>query len=811
MSLEKILSELTELVEKKLNCDGCSFFLRQFTYHGEFNVQEVFPAQLFVLRESTKLHHLIGIEMFDCNEYNSSKGVTRQVAFTKRSIIVKDVANDPTWDKNKSTEIPQKDIKSALIVPVIINGEVEGVIRAIRNKTKGHFTNGDDERLMGIVNVYEEEIGEAISNGEFVSIGSSLMIDDCCARAVNIMQKLTRSKGCSIFLLDKDYSKDGTKVRYNCVNTTGLYNKNNERIDNFFYEIDRKDPKSYSLTEYSIKNKSNIFIDDIYDEDELNNYRSHDLVRDKGQGKACEYKLKDLGEPAGSIIFSPIILNRDHIPEGIIRVVKSREGIPVNKKNQNIFTKIEKVNFISLVGILSQTFCNIKYLELLDEIASSASKQEACEIAVNNISKLISCDGCSVLLYDPKLGRLEFEATLGALSNREPPLPPYKIGEGWTGWVAKHQRTLLINHRDEINIKYGNIENIAAPKHSERFFECEIGGPTADKFLCVPILRSYIEPNCENINNLIGVIRIPRVKEQFNFTKKEEELLKAIAKGLGQRILHFYYNQEVTEHKLLIEKLCTIDSKDPLFSSEEINEILFRYLTFLTHKEGLGINRAIYLSPVDLFDEKIKSIGLGPENRNHAKLIEKKIFLSPNFPPLHECYERYDRLHEFEGINNKIDNFVIDFSDECLCNIIDSNKIAFDITVNNCELNSDNLRIFTLFDLTNFFIISLNDNLNNNFYGIIIGDNVYDNMIIDEFKKELMQLMRKQIIDMFERKRRGENKLKSKFTDIVNDITTIKNAIHEIVTSNPNVPQLNQLNPILQELENTVDYSNSTK
>ena len=71
MSLEKILSELTELVDKKLNCDGCSFFLRQFTYHGELNVQEVFPAQLFVLKESTKLHHLIGIEMFDCNEYNT--------------------------------------------------------------------------------------------------------------------------------------------------------------------------------------------------------------------------------------------------------------------------------------------------------------------------------------------------------------------------------------------------------------------------------------------------------------------------------------------------------------------------------------------------------------------------------------------------------------------------------------------------------------------------------------------------------------------------------------------------------------------
>ena len=382
MSLEKILSELTELVDKKLNCDGCSFFLRQFTYHGELNVQEVFPAQLFVLKESTKLHHLIGIEMFDCNEYNNGKGVTRQVAFTKRPIFV-DVDTDPTWDKNKPTEIPQEDIKSALVVPVIINGEVEGVIRTIRNKTKASFTNGDAERLSGIVNVYEEEIGEAISNGEFVAIGSSLMIDDCCTRAVNIMQKLTRSKGCSIFLLDKDYSNDENKVKYNCVNTTGLYNKNNKRIDNFFYEIDLKDPKSYSLTEYSIKHKSNIFIDDIYDEDELNNYRSMNLVRDKGQGKACEYKLKDLGEPAGSIIFSPIILNRDHIPEGIIRVVKSREGIPVDKKNQNIFTKIEKVNFISLVGILSQTFCNIKYLELIDEIAGSASKQEACDIAVN--------------------------------------------------------------------------------------------------------------------------------------------------------------------------------------------------------------------------------------------------------------------------------------------------------------------------------------------------------------------------------------------------------------------------------------------
>jgi signal transduction histidine kinase len=131
----------------------------------------------------------------------------------------------------------------------------------------------------------------------------------------------------------------------------------------------------------------------------------------------------------------------------------------------------------------------------------------------------IGAQGASVFLLENS--RLRLKGTTGVLRAhdwrpvRDYAEVQYAIGEGKTGWVAKHERALRIVDEGELT-KYA----LGPPKFIEDLGESGV----KFNFLAVPIRSS---------DRTVGVIRAARKQQGLRFTPRDQAILAAIADQLG--------------------------------------------------------------------------------------------------------------------------------------------------------------------------------------------------------------------------------------------------------------------------------------
>ena len=164
------------------------------------------------------------------------------------------------------------------------------------------------------------------------------------------------------------------------------------------------------------------------------------------------------------------------------------------------------------------------------------------------INKIIDVDSCFIYLYQNKkltlfASKKPHQNLLGKITLKE--------GEGITGWVAEHKKTVAIKEKAYLDPRF-------------KFFK-ELPEDRYEAFLSVPIIDKQ---------GLVGVINLQNKKPKV-FSKKEKQMIEifasVIASGLRKVILQekLGFLEEKLEERKIVEKAKGILMKKENLTEEE--------------------------------------------------------------------------------------------------------------------------------------------------------------------------------------------------------------------------------------------------
>ena len=164
------------------------------------------------------------------------------------------------------------------------------------------------------------------------------------------------------------------------------------------------------------------------------------------------------------------------------------------------------------------------------------------------INKIIDVDSCFIYLYQNKkltlfASKKPHQNLLGKITLKE--------GEGITGWVAEHKKTVAIKEKAYLDPRF-------------KFFK-ELPEDRYEAFLSVPIIDKQ---------GLVGVINLQNKKPKV-FSKKEKQMVEifasVIASGLRKVILQekLGFLEEKLEERKIVEKAKGILMKKENLTEEE--------------------------------------------------------------------------------------------------------------------------------------------------------------------------------------------------------------------------------------------------
>ncbi len=159
-----------------------------------------------------------------------------------------------------------------------------------------------------------------------------------------------------------------------------------------------------------------------------------------------------------------------------------------------------------------------------------------------------------------------------------------------------------------------------------------------------------------------------------------------------------------------------------LIGEKDTNKIIYQYITYITHQDGLGLNRVLFFKNSNNYElEGI--VGIGPLDVLEASK-NKKAFAAMR-PRFDVCLAKYDEEDGFPQYNLQMEIVEVKISRECnnceLVASINSNEIIVLDTNNISQHNKMQLEKFELCQEILVCPIYSAGNL----YGIFIIDNIY--------------------------------------------------------------------------------------
>ena len=196
--------------------------------------------------------------------------------------------------------------------------------------------------------------------------------------------------------------------------------------------------------------------------------------------------------------------------------------------------------------------------EELLEIYSELSRDRLMELVVQYARDRLGAGGSSIFLRDNITGHYVLRGTTGILD--APGLPAerieYGLGEGLTGWIAKHGQPLRIaNPRDDQSLKHIADDLAWSKKYSE------ISAKPGLAYLGVPILS-------RDGGTVLGVLRVSGKAREEEFDAQDEALLSHVAAMVNIAIENSQrYEQEKRRaryFRLLLDISSELDPRRPI-------------------------------------------------------------------------------------------------------------------------------------------------------------------------------------------------------------------------------------------------------
>jgi GAF domain-containing protein len=526
LEVDDLMSKFMEVTTQVLQCES-----------GRLHLWDK-ERKMFVLRAGLNANEksLIGKATFKLGE-----GIVGFIAETGESVMgsIEEVQKHPKWlgkyDDDISPYLPSGRFFSCLDVPVRSRGKIIGAL-SLHNKKDANdrvtqFTDEDQQ----IAEILGTQIGLAVENAELFE----------AQRELSILSELNE-----ILTSTTDFAKRRDRL-LGRIAETAMKLPNVERssmrlIDPVTDELYIAAYKGRGWAKKQISRRYKIGEAGIGGK--VAQTQKPELWPDV---EKCPYFIP-LFDGIRSHISVPIICHGETF--GVLSVSCSQVN-GFNQPHLNMLEQLAKQTAVVLENV--ELFAKAGRGEIEGLLNTPKLSDKILTQVVKKINGLVGGKGCSLFLRNRATDRFVLKVTTGvAHGDTDEPIEPsdfeqsdYNLGEGLTGWIAKHGHPLRIcNVRDEDELKTLAEDLYLADKYSE--LPHHDGGP----FLGVPL---------KSQGKVIGVLRVADHIGHREFTTSDEQLLTSIAHCL---VIALERNRQVKKSKILRESDRLIASQQGLDS-----------------------------------------------------------------------------------------------------------------------------------------------------------------------------------------------------------------------------------------------------
>lgn len=161
--------------------------------------------------------------------------------------------------------------------------------------------------------------------------------------------------------------------------------------------------------------------------------------------------------------------------------------------------------------------------------------------------KIVPADSCLIYFYDPHTRQLTLVGSKKPHENMENIF--MKEGEGITGWVAQHQKTVAIGEKAYLDERFKAFKQLPEDKY--------------ESFLSVPIL---------NQTGTIGVVNIQN-RQSYTFSKEQIKTIESLVKIIASAFAKTVWERKVSKLENQLEERKVIEkAKGILMKAKNMSE-----------------------------------------------------------------------------------------------------------------------------------------------------------------------------------------------------------------------------------------------
>lgn len=232
-----------------------------------------------------------------------------------------------------------------------------------------------------------------------------------------------------------------------------------------------------------------------------------------------------------SVLAVPIALEPDERVRGVINLECVRE---------EAFTDGDEAFVQALADLAAMRLAmedlrarEAALVQMGKELSAAPDPDSLMQRVVAITKEILRFEDCSIFFLEPNTQRLVLVATRGQALSPQVKKAAYELGEGLTGWVAKHGEPIRVR------------DPRTDPRH--KGLHRELADEETGAFLAVPI---------KSLTGVVGVLRVLRRKSTSpwfpnDFTLSDQEVLATIASQVGAAV----DNAQLTDRLLQSERL----------------------------------------------------------------------------------------------------------------------------------------------------------------------------------------------------------------------------------------------------------------
>ncbi len=486
-------------------------------------IEEVNGEKWVVLRD--KAQNIIGTESEKWTKYigrqkvggielpKHERSFIGYVAYTKEARRSGDVR------KEKFYHASNEKTQSELAVPILLDGEVLGVIN-LESKTKKFYTSAHEKILQIVARLIARTLDSLMTREGFrrpfikildqirdeldglppgISINASAALNN----VAEIVAKALHSKSCTIWLLNEAETK---------LILRGAYGPHRR------YVTKHQEQRGDTLPWRAMAQRCLMKFGPNFPRDKLSGKYDATVYGEKLKTPFIIAPLLARGKPIGVLKVGLKKRARDN-PQGyytetdeqILNMVQGQIAAALELNRLEIERRERTQERLGPLSSLLAIFTELELKTVLNK-------------AVRVLPKLCGGRGCSIFLWDEQRQAFVLEASKG-LPLKMIGKAAYQRGEGLTGWVGLHGKSLILDRRAPTDLKKVHPDLTWKGKYNE---VPSLKDLDLYPFIAVPIFRD---------GRSIGVIRISDRKKGY-FTECDEQVMTLVATHISMAIVY---------------------------------------------------------------------------------------------------------------------------------------------------------------------------------------------------------------------------------------------------------------------------------